>query len=534
MESESRRLPALALAFAVLTTALSAPASAAPPDPRLDALRREAQAAESNLQWEKACELYEQLLSLNRQQPDARRHYLLCSRHANLIRRHRDPTYRQQILNRELNFAFKVYREVVTALRENYVKKAQTEFQRLFRFGLDQLDFALDDEFFRREHLPAGTKPGDVTAFRARLKKDWRDAAVVSLRDAQDQVLDVALEARKALGLKPVVTVLEFACGACSGLDEYTLYLTPAQVGEEFASLAGEFVGVGIEVVVRDRRAVIAHVLLGSPAAERGLRPGDHVTRIDKKPVDGLTEEAVNERLKGAAGTLVELEVVGLGDMRERAVVLTRQLMRLPSVIETQILPGERDGLAYCRIINFQKTTAHELDEALLELKMQGMRVLILDLRGNQGGMVAAAVQVAERFLGKGKTIATLRSDVPDQGRRFKADYPDALEIPIVVLVDGDTASAAELLAGALRDNGRATLVGQPTYGKWSIQRVLQLDTAGAGVRVTLARFFSPANKSYAAQGISPDRPVGRFLPPGMKDPALEAAIQVAVDLSFE
>lgn len=507
-------------------------ARAAPPDPKVDALRRDAQAAESNRQWEKACDLYDQLLSLDRQQPDVRQHYLVCFRHANLIRRHRDPTFQQQILSRDIGFAFKIYREVVTNLQNNYVRKDQTDFNHLFLHGLKQFDFALEDEFFRQEHLPAA-KPEAIQEFQAQMKRRWRNPAVTNLRETQDLVLEVALAARKSLGLKQVVTVLEFACGACNGLDEYTLYLTPAQVSEEFTSLAGEFVGVGIEVTVKDQRVLITQVLLGTPAAERGLRPGDWITRIDKKPVDHLPEEVVNERLRGPIGSTVVLEVIAFGEMKPWTVEVIRQLIRFPSVIQAQILPGEHGGLAYCRIINFQKTTVHELDEALLELKMQGMRVLILDLRGNQGGMVSAAIQVTERFLGKGKTIVTLRSDIPDRSRRYTSTYPDALEIPLVVLVDGDTASAAELVAGALQDNGRATLVGQSTYGKWSVQRVLQLETAGAGVRITLAKFFSPAHKSYQAKGITPDRQVERLFPAGMKDHQLETALQVAIDLSF-
>ncbi len=520
------------MALALGVVLLGTPFTAAADLKTLNALRREAQAAEANHQWDKACRLYDQLLTLDRNQPQARDHYFLCFRHASLVSRHRDPSYQQQFLNQDTPFALKVYREVVGKLRQNYFKKEKTDFNRLFQYGLDQLIFALDDDVFRREHLPPTVKAADIRAFQALLRERWRHPSIKDMREAQAKVLDVAMAARKALDLKPVVTILEFACGACSGLDEYTFYLTPGQITEEFTSLSGEFVGVGIEVVVRGRRVFIAQVVMGSPAAMGGLKPEDRITQIDKKPVAGLSETAVNDRLKGAAGSLVELEVVPLGEMKPRTLVLTRQVLHIPSVVQVQMLPAEHNGIAYCRILSFQKTTARELDDALLELRMQGMRVLILDLRGNQGGMFEAGLQVAGRFLAKGKVIAVTGSDFPERNRQFQATSPDALDVPLVILVDGETASAAELVAGALQKNGRATLVGLPTFGKWSIQRVFQLDTSGAGVRITFAHFLSPASKPYDPDGITPDRRVERPFS-GMRDMQLEAAIQVAVDLSF-
>lgn len=532
MESKRRRQPwVIGTAPVLWVVLLGVPAAPAADRKVLDALKREAQIAEADHQWDRACRLYDQLLTLDRHQPGVREHYLLCFRHANLVSRHRDPSY-QQFLSQDTPFALRVYREVVGKLRLNYYQKEKTDLNQLFQYGLDQLAFALDDEVFRLEHLPLGIKAADVQAFQAQLRERWRRPAIRDLRDAQDRVLEVAMAARKALDLKPAVTVLELACGACSGLDEYTFYLTPGQVMEEFTSLSGEFVGVGVEVTVRDQRALVAQVVMGSPAALGGLKPDDWITRIDKKPVFGLSEAAVNERLKGAAGSLVELEVVPSGDMKPRTLILTRQVLHIPSVVQAQLLPAEHPGIAYCRILTFQKTTARELDDALVELKMQGMRVLILDLRGNQGGMFEAGLQVAGRFLTKGKVITVTGSDYPERNRRFQADSPDAVDVPLVILVDGETASAAELVAGALQKNGRATLVGLPTFGKWSVQRVFQLDTGGAGVRLTLVRFLSPANKPYDPEGISPDRRVERSLA-GMRDMQLEAAIQVAIDLSL-
>ena len=239
-----------------------------------------------------------------------------------------------------------------------------------------------------------------------------------------------------------------------------------------------------------------------------------------------VSEEEVGERLKGSPGSLIELEVLALGESKPRTVVLTRQAIRVPSVVDVQMLP-RHPGVGYCRILSFQKNTVQELDEALLQLRMQGLKALIVDLRGNWGGIFAVAIQVTERFLPEGKVIVSTQSQLADQNRRYKAGYPGALDLPLVLLVDGETASAAEVVAGALHDHGQAILVGMPTYGKWSIQRVLQLETVKAGgLRITLARFLSPGGHAYNIVGVKPDELVPRSL--SMMDNQLEAAIGVA------
>src|SRR5262249_46063605 len=318
------------------------------------------------------------------------------------------------------------------------------------------------------------------------------------------EITKIAQAGRSTLELEPVVTVLEFACGACHGLDEHTLYLTPGQLSEVYAALEGETIGIGIEVTVKDQKTIITQAYFGTPAAMAGTAPDDGITHIDRKPLADLPEEAVVERLKGAAGSLVELEVVVRGENKPRTVVLTRQVLRVPSVVQAQMLP-EQPGVGYCRVVSFQKTTVQELDDVLVQFQMQGMKVLILDLRSNWGGYLPAAIQVTERFLPEGKVIVSTQSHVPEQVRVYKAGYPSALAVPLVVLVDGETASAAEVVAGALQAHRRATLVGQPTFGKWSVQRVLELKSARAGIRVTLAKFLSPGAEAYTVKGVVPD-----------------------------
>ena len=207
--------------------------------------------------------------------------------------------------------------------------------------------------------------------------------------------------------------------------------------------------------------------------------------RIGKQALDQLLPEAVAELFRGDAATVSELTVLPAGTSVAR--VLT-----LPSfVTSVQDDHIERDSIGYVHLTSFQKTTPQELDSALVRLRSEGMRVLILDLRGNPGGVFTAAVQVADRFLPAGVIVST-PGQLPAFTKTYLAQNPmTALDIPLIVLVDGETASAAEVVAGALKENERALLVGQQTYGKGSIQKLLTL-RAGGGLYLTLARLYAP------------------------------------------
>jgi carboxyl-terminal processing protease len=445
-------------------------------------------------------------------------------RHAQFVRRHRDLSFRAQIARQDVGFSLKVYAEVLAALQANYVDAARTNFTLLFRSGLSELDLALSDDGFRQAYLPSASADA-IQRFRHELTATWANAELPNHRETVSLVVEVAVAAQKRLGLRPVITVLEFACGACNGLDEYTLYLTPAQLSEELAALDGESISVGVDVGIENSRMVITQVLLGSPAAAAGLKTGDLVFRVNQMKTAAMSARAVAKRLKGKPGSSVELEVLSCSESKPRTIRLTRQPVRNPTVLQPQMVEGMA-GIAYCHLAAFQKSTPEELDEALGQLQMQGMKALILDLRGNGGGLFEPAVQVVERFLAEGVIVAT-QAQSADQSRTYRASNSDPLGLPLVVLIDSGTASAAEIVAGALKDNNRATLVGQPSYGKGSIQRVLKLESAGAGIRVTLARYFSPRGQAYSGVGVIPHVLIDRT-PLSLHDSQLEEAIREA------
>jgi carboxyl-terminal processing protease len=525
------RFESLLFSLALLWTLTLAPVARGV-DARLESLRRQAEQSEKTGQWEQASSFYADLFSKDRGLfSSLRDRYQTCLRHVNQIRRHHDVAYRQRVLSRDIAVALKAYEEILTKLQANYFEKDKVELARLFQHGLEELGLDLEDDFFCQAFLPS--TPGEaVQAFRNRLKEKW-DRPIRDLTDVKNLALELALEAHKALDLKPVVVVFELACGACNALDEYTLFLPPSLLAETYASLEGREVGIGIDVnrAGEGQPLVIVQVLKYSPAEAAGLKPRDRILRINDQAADKLTVEGATEQLKGEIGSTVEVEILRPGQTIPRALILTRQAVFVPSVVNVQML-DDMIGIGYFQLIGFQESTVSEMEEAVEQLKMRGMKVLILDLRGNPGGLFQTAVQVAERFLTAGIIVAT-ESQVATYNKTYTANNANAWKIPLVLLIDGDTASAAEILAGAFKDQRRATLVGQTTFGKGCLQYVVELTSVPAGIKITQARFYSPTGHFYGKGGVAPHIPVERTSMMAFDEAQLQAAVQAAQRLVF-
>jgi carboxyl-terminal processing protease len=491
---------------------------------RVKQLRKQAEAFEREHDWDKACDAYEALLRLDRTLPGIRERYRNALRRYYQVRRHRDATYLKDVLTLKYKQAVRLYEIVLFNLLEGSLDKQKLEPGRLFRKGLEEFSNALADPTFCQIHL-RGLRPQDTREFRNYLRRNWDSSAVVLTREqAIEQVREVAMKALAALKLNATTVVMEFTCGSCYAIDDYTVYLTPSQFRELADLLKGEYVGVGVRLAAVDGKLVIDEIFMGSPAfAERDrdgmpkLAVGDLVLSIDKKPVANLPPEVAQKLLEGDVGSTVELVVAGSMSMApRREVSLTRRPFAIPSV-HFQMQSG---AVGYVRISCFQETTVNDLDSALAELTKQGMKALILDLRGNSGGLFEVAVETARRFLVGGVIVRTRHQD-PSLNTVYHARNPGALTVPLVVLVDGETASAAEVVAGALKDNKRARVVGQTTYGKGCSQGLLRLPAQGllklppkpggsatGGIRITVARFFSPADQPYSGRGVVPHVPV--------------------------
>ncbi len=510
------------------------PASAFPLPDNVDLLRRKAVEQVEQEQWGAAFDLYVRIPRAERTAED-REGCQTCLRHLLQARRLRDKPAQVLLSRLPPAQAVAIYRDVLDTLQTRYVDRDKVAPVRLFLDGVRELRAALNERVFVDDHL-ADVRPEALRSFKARLDA-LHDGRVVagSLKDARDQ-FQAVLQAAQALRLKPGVVLLEFVCGACHGLDEYTLYLGPRQLGEAEAERDGRAITVGLEVAALDQRLVVTRVYRNSPAEEAGLRPGDVIWSIDGQPVDTSMPGAAAVRLLGEEGTLVDVEVPrmtpdGMLLMPARALRLERRLIAVPSVDPGEELRDglrEHTGVGLIRIASFQRTTAHELKEAIFDLRARlgdaGLRALVLDLRGNPGGSFAAGLQVAELFLQEGVITYT-------QGRSGKeahrANNPGAFTMPLVLLIDGETASAAEVVAGAMKERGRALLVGQATFGKSTLQDVFPLDRLKAGLQITIARFCPAARAAFDGRGVTPDRPVERS-PMSAADAQRDAALQVA------
>lgn len=289
--------------------------------------------------------------------------------------------------------------------------------------------------------------------------------------------------------------------------DPYSVYIPPADEGAFRRQLSGSYVGIGVELDLDDGRPIVITAIDGSPAMEAGILAGDTILSVDGKSTEGIGAATLESLLPGAPGTVAVL-VIRRADGNERTLNVPRRVVETPSV---KGILRDVDGwrftidsdrrVAYIRIAQFNDRTVAEVDAALARIRADGVSGIILDLRDNGGGSLTAAVGVVDRFISEG-AIVSIRGR-GDTGRTWDAtSSSEDLHIPMVVLINQGSASASEVVAGALRDNGCAKIIGTRSYGKGSVQDVLQLPDGAGTVKITTARYYLPS-------GTSPHRAVG-------------------------
>ncbi|MET0232237.1 MAG: S41 family peptidase, partial [Rhodanobacteraceae bacterium] len=291
--------------------------------------------------------------------------------------------------------------------------------------------------------------------------------------------------------------------GLLAGLDPHSEYLDRKQIDDLTEDTTGSYNGLGIEVVQADGTLRVVAPIDDSPAERAGVKAGDTIVRIDGKAVQSDDLDAAVGRLRGTVGSDITLSVVHEGTIDPVDIKLKREVIRVASVRGRLLEPG----YAYVRLSQFQSDTGAQLHRRIERLQQDNkapLRGMILDLRSNPGGLLTSAVEVSDIFLDSG-VIVTTKGRLKEADLSFRAAPGDALNgAPLVVLVDNGTASAAEIVAGALKDNHRALLMGRRTFGKGSVQTVLPLD-ADHAVKLTTARYYTPSGGSIQAAGIQPD-----------------------------
>lgn len=485
-------------------------------DPKEESWLQKASKAEERRAWLDACRCYEEALRKNRNNVVARDGYARSLRRLHLAARHQDAVYRRTLTRLKQDEALITFEQVLQSLAYAYPDRNRTDITLLFQQGLQEARFALDDPHFRRHYL-SGVKPAVIDAFATYLATR-SVPKMTRTTEARKQLFDLVRQAGKdglpTGGVFASALIMEFAAGACNALDEYSSFLTPGHLAGS-PSARGK-AGVGLEVGINNDQLRVTRVYPQSPASDAEIKQGDRIVRVGGRSVSGLPADEVADKFRGDAGSFVEVEYER-GDQtgtQSFTANLRRRVVSLPGVEAER---REKDGypVGYLRINYFTDDTLREVKEALANLMMMGpVKGMILDLRGNPGGVFTSAVHVAELFL-HGGVISIAQSPLPEYNGPFKSETPGTLQFPVVVLIDGETASAAEVLAAALKESrtSRTVLMGQTTFGKGSIQCLIQLKKAPlekmAGIRLTVAKLLTPSSVPISGKGIAPDKPLG-------------------------
>ena len=290
--------------------------------------------------------------------------------------------------------------------------------------------------------------------------------------------------------------------GMLSSLDDFSSFMEPDEYKEIKAETKGEFGGIGVEIGTRDGIITIISPISGTPAEAAGIKALDRVVKINGEITKNMSLNDAVKKMRGDPGTAIALTIWREAEEKVFDISLTRAIIKINSIKKASIL---EDKIGYVKLVEFQENTPRDLEDALKKLESSGMDALIIDIRNNPGGLLDVAIDVAEKFLPKDKVIVSTKSRTPDQNIVFKSkgrfQHPD---YPIVVLANEGSASASEILAGAIQDNKRGVILGTKTFGKASVQTVIPLKD-GSALRLTTASYYTPSGKMIRNQGIIPD-----------------------------
>ncbi|MDR2438101.1 MAG: S41 family peptidase [Planctomycetaceae bacterium] len=457
---------------------------------------------ETEARWTDVLSHYETALQIYRNEDKLMDRYRTARFHYDVGRRFHDSSYLDIIYKSGFIDTLNFYEEIISRIQKDYVDVPNWD--HLFRHGVQDINIALSDSGFRtRANLK--TAPEKIDAFSEILQKTADGWVIRNREDLKNGILRLTEMAQQQIGLNPTTMLMEFICGVVNSLDRYTAYLTPNQLSDQFSLISGNLVGLGVELRSDRESLLIVRVIQGSPAQENGLKDGDRILSVDGISTKGRDTDSAADLLQGTEGTVVRL-VVKSGFKPAREVQITRRQIEVPSVEDVRML---NDFLGYIKLTGFQSKTGEEMKSALINLDRQGMRCLVLDMRRNPGGLLQIGIEVANMFLDNGVIVRT-------RGRQNNSDFAyiatpeNTWNVPLIVLIDEESASASEIVAGAIRDHKRGIIIGKRSYGKGTIQQILPINSAASnhtkvGLKLTVEKFYSPLGWSYSGVGVSPD-----------------------------
>lgn len=338
--------------------------------------------------------------------------------------------------------------------------------------------------------------------------------SVYALKDNQTESLDIPFESLQAFtdvfsrvksdyveGVDDKKLIEDAIRGMLNGLDPHSAFMNTAEFNELKVGTTGQFGGLGIEVGMENGFVKVISPIDGTPAARAGLQPSDLIIQLDKTPVKGMTLSDAVKIMRGEPDTDISLTIVREGEIAPLEFTIRREIIRVKSV-KSRIL---EEGYGYVRIASFQSRTTTDLLKTITDLqKKSPLKGLVLDLRNNPGGVLSGAVGVSDAFINDGLIVYT-EGRINNSSHRYTATPGDSLNgAPLVILINGGSASASEIVAGAMQDHKRAVIMGTQSFGKGSVQTIQELQN-GSAVKITTARYFTPNGRSIQAKGIAPD-----------------------------
>lgn len=544
MRSRMSILRRLALSLAIVAAGLPGlargqvriPPAALADVAELEAILRVGDQLEQERRWGEALSHYERARKEHPGRQELEHRLTVARFHYEVVRRYADTSFLEAVRTIGEQGSLDLYGEVLLKIQAHHVQRP--DWNQLLGRGLIAVEVALAEPSFRQQHnftITEDVSQGLLNEIRQHL--DSRPA--YSRHDARQRVDEVAEVIQQRLRLPPAVTVAEFTCAAVASLDDYSAFLTGNQLDDVLSQIEGNFVGLGIELKAEDQALLIVSAIPGGPADQGGIQAGDRIIEVDGQSTRDISTDKAADMLKGVEGSLVDLVLLDRQGNRRR-LRLARTRVEVPSVEGVRIIDREY-GIGYFRLASFQKTTNRDVDAALWKLHQQGMRSLIVDVRGNPGGLLTSSVEIADKFVSQGAIVST-RGRSSGEDFDYKAHAVGTWRVPLIVLIDGDSASASEIFAGAIHDHRRGTLVGTRSYGKGSVQGIFPLSVTNAGVRLTTAKFYSPSGQPISDRGVAPDvevkaanqtivaKPIDDRIPSAEQtgDPALTAGLQIA------
>jgi carboxyl-terminal processing protease len=497
----------------------------------LAALLQQGAYLEKKQKWGEALSHYEDAIKRFPHDQTLQGHQDLARIHYDLDRRYDDRSYRATMEALSTQQANELYEEVLLKVDSYFVQKM--DWQLLVDRGTRCLEIAIWEGVLVDGQQTDTADPARAIIIK-QLKQFIHEHPIKTREEAVAIVSATAAFVSAELGVTQTAVILEYVAGASGGLDNYSCYLTGNQLKDVYSQIDGNFVGIGIELKAENNTLLIVSVIPDSPASRAGIQAGNRILSVNSTSTKNLSIDAAASLLQGPKNSRLELSIDS-PQQPPRNISLVRQHVEVPSV-DGVCLIDETQKVGYLRLISFQRSTSREIDEALWKLYHQGMKSLIIDVRGNPGGLLSASVDVADKFVPQG-TIVSTRGRSPQEDYDYPARRSSTWELPLVVLVDENSASASEIFAAAVHDHHRATLVGQKSYGKGSVQGIFPLARCGAGLRLTTAKFYSPNGQPISNIGVKPDVVVHQTGKPVLtigtkpfpdKDPILRAGIDAA------